>query len=139
MGGINVAVKTTITLETKHRAAYDAMHAEVPGLTLSDFVRDAITFYLAYKDEASLRPLVKHLGLITERLKHVAAPPLPINQHHLADLVAKVVIDQFIALQPPPPPEVTGWRGWLIRWWQRRDITHAPSRPVIPTIRQSRP
>jgi hypothetical protein len=33
-----VAAKTTITLETKHRAAYEAMRSEVPGLTLNDFI-----------------------------------------------------------------------------------------------------
>jgi hypothetical protein len=134
-----MATKTTITIADKIRAAYESMRIEVPGLTLSEFLDQAATFYLAYKDEASFRPLVRHLGTITEQLTHVAAPPPPINQHHLADLVAKVVIEQLIALQPPPPPEVTGWRGWLIRRWQRRDINDAPARPVIPTIRQSRP
>lgn len=33
-----MAAKTTITLETKHRAAYEAMRSEVPGLTLNDFI-----------------------------------------------------------------------------------------------------
>lgn len=74
-----MSTKTSITIEDKIRAAYDAMHVEVPGLTLSEFFDQAATFYLAYKDEASFRPLVKHLGAISEQLTHVAAPP-PANQ-----------------------------------------------------------
>ena len=134
-----MAIKTTITITDKIRAAYESMRVEVPGLTLSEFFDQAATFYLAYKDEASFRPLVKYLGAITEQLKHVSTPPPPINPHHLADLVAKVVIERLIALQPPPPPEVPGWRGRLIRRWQRRDITQALPRPLRSTIRQSRP
>jgi hypothetical protein len=134
-----MSTKTSITLNNKIRAAYEAMHTEAPGLTLSEFLDQAATFYLAYKDEASFRPLVRHFGAISEQLKHVASPPPPIDQQRLADMVTKQVIAQLIALQPPPVPEVPGWRGRLIRRWQRRDITQAPSRPVISTIRQSRP
>jgi hypothetical protein len=131
-----MASKTTITIESKHRAAYEVMRAEVPGLTLSDFVAEAITFYLAYKDEASFRPLVRHLGTITEQLKTVARPEPPINQERFAELVSKYVVGQLMTTLPPPAPEVPGWRGWLIRRWQGRDIAHTSRRPMIWPIRQ---
>jgi hypothetical protein len=46
--------KTTITISPKARAAYAAMRAETPGLTLSDFYDQAVTFWLRFADEASL-------------------------------------------------------------------------------------
>jgi len=111
--------KTSITIDAKHRAAYEAMRSEVPGLTLNDFISEALTFYLAYRDEASFRPMVRHLATITKQLQHVAQPPPPIDPQRLADLVAQRVVSRLKETLPPPPPEVKGWRGALIRRWQR--------------------
>ena len=123
--------KTTITISAKVRAAYAALQAAYPQLTLTDFYDQAVTFYLAYRDDASFRPLVKHLSTITQQfdtlsqqLNTVVHPP-PVNHDHLAHLLTTHVVDALT--QAPSPPVIPGWRGWLVRRWQRRygDIAHS--------------
>ena len=121
--------KTTITISDKARAAFAAMHASYPTLTLTDFYDQAVTFYLTYRDDASFKPLVKHLSNVTrqldtlsQQLKTVVHPP-PVNHDYLAHVVAKMVLEQLP--KPPSSPVIPGIRGWLIRRWQTRygDIT----------------
>jgi hypothetical protein len=123
--------KTTITISPKARAAFAAMQANYPALTLTDFYDQAVTFYLAYRDDASFKPLVKHLSTITlqldtltRQLATVVHPP-PINHDHLAQLVTKYVVDELT--KAPPPVVIPGVRGWLIRRWLTRygDIAHS--------------
>jgi hypothetical protein len=116
--------KTTITISARARAAYAALRADYPALTLSDFYEQAVTFYLAYRDEATFAPTLKHLSTITtqldslsQQLTTVVHPP-PVDHHHLANLLAKTVLEQLP--KPPPPVLIPGIRGWLIRRWQKR-------------------
>jgi hypothetical protein len=116
--------KTTITISAKARAAFAAMRADYPALTLTDFYDQAVSFYLAYRDDASFKPLVKHLSTLTtqldtlsQQLKTVVHPP-PVNHDFLAHLLTKSVVDELTKI--PSPPVVPGVRGWLIRRWQKR-------------------
>jgi hypothetical protein len=116
--------KTTITVSAKTRAAYAAMQVDYPGLSLTDFYDQAVTFFLAYRDEASFRPTLRHLTTITQQLdtltrqlQTVTHPP-PINHDHLAQLLAKHVVDALTKV--PPPLVLPGVRGWLLRRWQKR-------------------
>jgi hypothetical protein len=123
--------KTTISISAKTRVAFAALQAEYPGLSLTDFYDQAVTFYLAYRDEASFKPMVKHLSTITrhldtlsQQLQTVVHPP-PVNHDYLAHLVTKSVVDELTKV--PPPMVIPGWRGWFVRRWQKRygDITHS--------------
>lgn len=108
--------KTTIDVSPKTRAAFEAMRTETPGLTLSDFYESAVVFWLAYGNEASLKPMIKHLSTVSSQLSHVErelqhVQPPPIDHQRLGEIVAKqVVVETLIPMLAPPPQ-----RGWLSR------------------------
>jgi hypothetical protein len=111
--------KTTITVSPKVRAAYEAMRAETPGLTLSDFYDTAVTFWLAYGDHASLKPMIRHLSTVSgqlstveRELQHIRPPP--IDYMRLGEIVAKQVVETLIPMLAPPVK-----RRWLPRLFWR--------------------
>jgi hypothetical protein len=88
--------KTTITMSTKARAAYEAMKAETPGLTLNDFYNEAVTFWLRFADEATFKPAIRQMSMLITQFEHLSRqldaqirPPPPINPDHLAEIVTK--------------------------------------------------
>lgn len=102
-----MATKTTITISAKARAAFEAMRAETPGLTLSDFSDTAVTFWLAYGDHASLKPMIRHLSTVSSQLstgerelQHIRPPP--IDHQRLGEIVAKQVVETLIPVVAPP-------------------------------------
>jgi hypothetical protein len=120
-GGM-MATKTTITISAKARAAFEAMRAETPGLTLSDFYDTAVTFWLAYGDHASLKPMIRHLSTVSSQLstgerelQHIRPPP--IDHQRLGEIAAKQVVETLIPVVAPPVK-----RGWLSRLFGGIDI-----------------
>jgi hypothetical protein len=110
-----MATKTTITVSAKARAAFEAMRTETPGLTLSDFYESAVVFWLAYGNEASLKPMIWHLSTVSNQLSTVERElqhirPPPIDHQRLGEIVAKQVVETLIPMLAPPPP-----RSWLSR------------------------
>jgi hypothetical protein len=102
-----MATKTTITISAKARAAFEAMRAEPPGLTLSDVYETAMTFWLAYGDHASLKPMIRHLSTVGAQitslqrdLQHIRPPP--IDHQRLGEIVAKQVVETLIPVIAPP-------------------------------------
>ena len=113
--------KTTITISAKARAAFEAMRAETPGLTLTDFYDQAVTFWLRFADESSLSPWIRQMSSlnaacerISPQLESQTRPPLPINPEHLAVIVAKQVVETLIPVLIPEKK-----RGWLSRLFWR--------------------
>jgi hypothetical protein len=110
-----MATKTTITVSAKARAAFEAMRTETPGLTLSDFYESAVVFWLAYGNEASLKPMIKHLSTVSTQITSLQQDlqrirPPPIDHQRLGEIVAKQVVETLIPMLAPPPP-----RSWLSR------------------------
>jgi hypothetical protein len=115
-GGV-MATKTTITISAKARAAIEAMRAETPGLTLSDFYDQAVAFWLRFADEATFKPAIRQMSSlnascerISRQLEAQTHPPPPINPERLGEIVAKQVAETLIPLLAPPKK-----RGWLSR------------------------
>jgi len=107
--------KTTITISAKARAAFEAMRAETPGLTLSDFYDTAVTFWLAYANEARLKPMIRHLSTVSTQITSLQQDlqrvrPPPIDHQRLGEIVAKQVVETLIPMLAPPKT-----RGWLSR------------------------
>jgi hypothetical protein len=78
-----------------------------PGLTLSDFYDQAVTFWLAYGDQSTLKPMIKHLSTVSDQLFQVQhelqyVRPPPIDDHRLGEIVAKQVMEQLIPVLIPP-------------------------------------
>ena len=107
--------KTTIIVSAKTHAAYEAMRAETTRLTLSDFYDTAVTFWLAYGNEASLKPMIRHLNTVSSQLTYVQQElqhirPPPIDHQRLGEIVAKQVVETLTLVLAPPKT-----RGWLSR------------------------
>ena len=100
----------------KHGPPLKPCGRKPPGLTLSDFYESAVVFWLAYGNEASLKPMIKHLSTVSSQLSHVErelqhVQPPPIDHQRLGEIVAKqVVVETLIPMLAPPPQ-----RGWLSR------------------------
>jgi hypothetical protein len=74
-----------------------------------------VTFWLAYGDQSTLKPMIKHLSTVSDQLTQVQRElqhvrPPPIDPHHLAEIVAKEVMEQLIPLVIPPKR-----RSWVRR------------------------
>jgi hypothetical protein len=107
--------KTTIDVSPKTRAAFEAMRTETPGLTLSDFYEGAVVFWLAYGNEASLKPMIKHLSTVSTQITSLQQDlqrirPPPIDHQRLGEIVAKQVVETLIPVLAPSKK-----RGWVAR------------------------
>jgi hypothetical protein len=112
-----MGTKTTITISAKARAAFEAMRAKPPGLTLGNFYDQAVAFWLRFADEATFKPAIRQMSnlnatceRISRQLEAQTHPLPPINPERLREIVVKQVAETLIPRLAPPKK-----RGWLSR------------------------